>query len=40
MKKIVILVLLLIFLIIFGFSKEPGKKKFQVEVFAGFSTLT
>jgi hypothetical protein len=39
MKKITILIMLLLFLILFGFSKEPGKKKFQVEVFAGFSTL-
>jgi len=39
MKKIIILVMLLLFLILLGFSKEPGKKKFQVEVFAGFTTL-
>lgn len=39
MKKSIILIILLFFLILFGFSKETGKKKFQVEVFAGFSTL-
>ena len=39
MKKSTILIILLFFLILFGFSKEPGKKKFQVEVFAGLSTL-
>lgn len=39
MKKSIILVMLLLLLILFGLSKEPGQKKFQVEIFAGFSTL-
>lgn len=39
MKKIIILIILLLLLYLIGFSKEPGKKKFQLEVFGGFSTL-
>ncbi len=39
MKKIIILIILLLLVYLIGFSEEPGKKKFQLEVFGGFSTL-
>lgn len=39
MKKIIILIMFLCSLSLMGFSKDSGKKKFQLEVIAGFSFL-